>query len=78
MVGARAIRLKGARFRLDVTDPYTIENTGDRFADELAAMTKVNQILEGWIREYPEQWLWVHRRWPKAGDVLGDAPTTQA
>jgi Kdo2-lipid IVA lauroyltransferase/acyltransferase len=78
VVGARAIRLKGARFRLDVVGPYTIPNTGDRFADELAAMTEVNRILEGWIREYPEQWLWVHRRWPKAGDVLGAAPTTQS
>ncbi len=77
VVGARAIRLKGARFRLEVTAPYTIANTGDRFADELAAMTEVNRILEGWIREYPEQWLWVHRRWPKTGDVLGAAPTTQ-
>ena len=77
VMGARAIRLKGAHFRLDVTGLYKVADTGDRFADELAAMTQVNRILEAWIREYPEQWLWVHRRWPKAGDVLGTAPTTQ-
>lgn len=65
VVGARAIRLGGARFRVEATAPYTIASTGDRAADALRAMTEINARLETWIREYPEQWLWVHRRWPK-------------
>jgi KDO2-lipid IV(A) lauroyltransferase len=23
----------------------------------------VTAVIEGWVREYPEQWLWLHRRW---------------
>jgi Kdo2-lipid IVA lauroyltransferase/acyltransferase len=57
-------RLKGARFRLVVEPPLTFADTGDRHADILAAMTEVNRRLEGWIRQHPEQWLWLHRRWP--------------
>jgi len=65
IAAVRATRLQGARFRLEIYPPYVLEPTGDRRADELAAMTEVNRTLEGWIRDNPEQWLWVHRRWPK-------------
>jgi Kdo2-lipid IVA lauroyltransferase/acyltransferase len=37
--------------------------TGDTEADVLAATAKCNEVLEAWIRRYPEQWLWIHRRW---------------
>lgn len=37
--------------------------TGDSEADILAATQKCNDVLESWIRRYPEQWLWIHRRW---------------
>ena len=31
-------------------------------------MQIVTDVIEGWIREYPEQWLWLHRRWRDKGD----------
>ncbi len=24
---------------------------------------RLNRLLEGWVRAYPEQWLWQHKRW---------------
>jgi KDO2-lipid IV(A) lauroyltransferase len=60
----RAERLQGARFRITVFPPMTVPDTGDRAADERSIMVSINQLLEDWVRERPEQWLWLHRRWP--------------
>ena len=37
--------------------------TGHTETDVLAATQKCNDVLESWIRRYPDQWLWIHRRW---------------
>ena len=65
VVPAKVERLKGARFRLVVYPPLDVVKSGDRHRDTLALMTQVNAMIEGWIRERPAQWLWLHRRWPK-------------
>jgi KDO2-lipid IV(A) lauroyltransferase len=61
---ARVERRGGARFRLTIYPPLPLAKSGDRNADVAALMTAVNAMLEAWIRERPEQWLWLHRRWP--------------
>jgi KDO2-lipid IV(A) lauroyltransferase len=55
---------RSARFRLIADPPIPLPNSGDRHADIVALTTTINQVMEGWIREHPGQWLWVHRRWP--------------
>jgi KDO2-lipid IV(A) lauroyltransferase len=57
-------RTKGARFRAVVHDPIHLPNTGDRTADIEAGVKLVNAFMEDRIRERPEEWFWVHRRWP--------------
>ena len=64
VVPGRVRRLKGARFQVEVLPPLDLPDTGDRHADILATMTRVNEIVEAWVRETPEQWLWLHNRWP--------------
>ncbi|MGH9540532.1 MAG: lysophospholipid acyltransferase family protein [Terriglobales bacterium] len=38
-------------------------SSGDEEADVLANTAAYAAVLERWIRRYPDQWLWVHRRW---------------
>ena len=57
-------RVKGARFRVVVHEPIVLESTGDRTADIAAGVERVNRFMEERIRERPEEWFWVHRRWP--------------
>ncbi len=58
-------RLPGPRFRLTAHPPLEVKTTGNRKTDVFRILKKVNETLEGWIRKHPEQWLWVHNRWPK-------------
>jgi len=58
-------RLGGARFRISLEPPVGHPQLGDRLDEAKAMMTEVNQILERWIRERPQDWLWLHRRWDR-------------
>ncbi len=58
-------RLGGARFRLTVEDPVPRPQLDDKLEAAKAMMTEVNQVLERWIRQRPEDWLWLHRRWER-------------
>jgi len=58
-------RLKGARFRAVVHPPIAVPSTGDKTADIAAGVAAVTRFVESQVRERPEEWFWVHRRWPK-------------
>lgn len=64
VIPVRVERLSDANFRMTFYPALTIIPTEDREADVLRIMTEVNAIMEGWIRERPAQWLWLHKRWP--------------
>jgi len=58
-------RLGPARLRVVCDEPIVVRPTGDRQADILALTTQMNAYVERWVRARPEQWLWLHRRWPE-------------
>jgi KDO2-lipid IV(A) lauroyltransferase len=64
VVPVRVDRLPRARFRITAEPPLSYERTADAQRDTLALMTQVNQVLERWIRDKPDHWFWLHRRWP--------------
>jgi KDO2-lipid IV(A) lauroyltransferase len=67
IIPVHVVRLAPARFRLVCDAPLQVARTGNRAVDTLAITTAMNATLEAWIRADPASWLWLHRRWPKAG-----------
>jgi KDO2-lipid IV(A) lauroyltransferase len=51
------------RYVLHFGPELEFKKTGDAETDILAATQTCNDTLESWIRRYPDQWLWIHRRW---------------
>lgn len=60
---ARCVRMPGGRFRLELHDAIEIKHDEKGNLDIAATTETINAIMEGWIREYPSQWLWLHDRW---------------
>jgi KDO2-lipid IV(A) lauroyltransferase len=61
--GARAIRLPGGRLHLELTPEVAMPRDAEGLIDIDAATAKITSVVEGWVREHPEQWLWLHDRW---------------
>jgi KDO2-lipid IV(A) lauroyltransferase len=54
-------RLRKYRLRFDPA--VELVRTGDDQADIVANTAKFTSVIEDYVRRYPDQWLWVHRRW---------------
>lgn len=62
VVGVRVIRLGGVRFEVK-GERLELPRDADGQVDAAAATQAVTSVVERWVREHPEQWLWFHRRW---------------
>jgi Kdo2-lipid IVA lauroyltransferase/acyltransferase len=51
------------RYVLHFGEELQVVRTGDAEQDALANTASFTAAIEGYIRRYPEQWLWLHRRW---------------
>ena len=61
--GVRIIRLPDHRFRAELSEEVKPVRDAAGQIDIAGTMQAITSVVEGWIREYPDQWLWLHRRW---------------
>jgi Kdo2-lipid IVA lauroyltransferase/acyltransferase len=51
------------KYRLRFDPAVELVRTGDLEVDIVTNTQKFTKVIEDYVRKYPEQWLWVHRRW---------------
>jgi KDO2-lipid IV(A) lauroyltransferase len=62
--GTRVVRLRDPhRFRAELSEPIDAPRDCAGRIDIQGTMQAITSLLEGWVRQHPDQWLWVHRRW---------------
>jgi Kdo2-lipid IVA lauroyltransferase/acyltransferase len=60
------------KYRLRFDPALELIRSGDLEADIVANTQRFTKVIEDYVRRYPDQWLWVHRRWKTRPE--GDAP----
>jgi KDO2-lipid IV(A) lauroyltransferase len=63
VVGVRVVRQPDRRFLITGEGPFALPRDPAGQVDVQATMQMITGVVERWVREHPEQWLWFHRRW---------------
>jgi KDO2-lipid IV(A) lauroyltransferase len=63
--GTRIVRRSDDRnrFMIEMTEAIAPVRDAQGLIDVQGTMQVITTVIEGWVREHPEQWLWLHRRW---------------
>lgn len=61
--GVHVVRLPDHRFRVELTEQIQPVRDAEGKVDIAGTTQVVTSVIEGWIRENPDHWLWLHRRW---------------
>ena len=65
VVPFRVERIEGIRFRLSFYPPLVLVNESGADRPAADVIDDAHTLLESWIAERPDQWLWIHHRWKK-------------
>jgi KDO2-lipid IV(A) lauroyltransferase len=74
IVPGRCVFVPGDRYLVRYEAPIRWEPGGDRDGGIAALTQALTSQIEAWVREDPEQWLWIHRRWKTQPEDAPKAP----
>ncbi len=58
-----SVRQPDGRYRVVFGDEVSLQKTGDKIKDTEENTALFTQIIEKYVRQYPDQWFWFHKRW---------------
>jgi KDO2-lipid IV(A) lauroyltransferase len=59
------IRQPGGKHKIIFEPEISLQRSGDHQKDVRDNMQQFTKVVEKYVRKYPEQWFWMHRRWKK-------------
>lgn len=62
LIPGRIVR-EGRKHCIRLDEPLALRSTGDRESDVVYNTQQWSNCIERYVREHPEQWVWMHRRW---------------
>lgn len=65
VIGAFLVRQGLGRHRLVFSEEIPIRRTGNLRQDIADNTRCFNELIESYVRAYPDHWFWLHRRWKK-------------
>jgi len=68
-----SVRQPDGRYRIIFEDEVILDQTGDKIRDIEKNTEKFNQIIEKYVKKYPDHWFWFHKRWKTKPYCLLDA-----
>jgi KDO2-lipid IV(A) lauroyltransferase len=63
VVPCYAVDERDGSWRMIIEPAVPVVRTGDVAVDQYRITAECTAIIERWVRRYPDQWLWTHRRW---------------
>ncbi len=57
------VRRADNKYSLCIEPPFPLETTGKPEKDIPENISRLTKVVESYIRRYPDQWAWIHRRW---------------
>ncbi|WP_269582120.1 lysophospholipid acyltransferase family protein [Roseibium sp. Sym1] len=77
IVLGRVVRKTGVNFEIEGR-AISVPVTEDRERDIETATAQIHTIFESWIREQPEQWMWIHKKWAPPGKTSAQKQARRA
>ena len=63
LVTAFVVRGPDGQFELHMEREIQITNTGDKEKDVVETVRRYTEVIESYVKAYPDQWMWMHQRW---------------
>ena len=59
------VRIKGPYHQVNIEEVFHLVQFPDGSTDIKGTVHKYYRLLETWIRNYPDQWFWMYKRWKR-------------